>query len=369
MMQSLKVNLPEKRSYPIYVGTGCLDKLGEMLQLYLKCRKFVLMTDEKIASLYADVFHDSFAKARISAETVIIPEGEQSKTIEVYHQVITRLLDLGVGRDWGVIAFGGGVVGDLAGFVAATYMRGIPFVQVPTTLLAQVDASVGGKVGINHPQAKNIIGAFHQPALVWIDLAVLSTLSRRDLISGLAEVIKYGIIQDREFFAFCEKKHRQLLERDDETLTEAVLRSCTIKADIVARDERENNIRAFLNFGHTIGHALENLGGYERLRHGEAVFLGMLAEAWLSMRLGLLNETEYKRIERLLIQIPLQAAIEGIEPDRVMEIMRHDKKVHAGRLRYALPVSIGEMHIIEEPDPGLAREAVEHVLNNGWVCR
>ncbi|HHL71719.1 MAG TPA: 3-dehydroquinate synthase [Bacteroidetes bacterium] len=368
-MQSLKVNLPGNRSYPIYVGTGCLDKLGEMLRLYMKTSKFILITDEQVASHYSGVFLPSFEKAKLHLDTIVVPAGEQTKNIETYHDLMTRFLELGAARDWAVIAFGGGVVGDLAGFAAATYMRGIPFVQVPTTLLAQVDASVGGKTGINHPRAKNIIGAFHQPALVWIDLAVLRTLGQRDLISGLAEVIKYGIIHDRDFFAFCEKNRTLLLEKDEHVLSDAVLRSCAIKADIVARDEREHSVRAFLNFGHTIGHALENLGGYERIRHGEAVFLGMLAEARLSTQLGLLSQTEYQRIERLLRQIPLQAVIEGIEPDRVMEVMRHDKKVQAGRLRYVLPISIGEMHIIEEPDPGLVREAVLHVLNDGWVCR
>jgi 3-dehydroquinate synthase len=252
------------------------------------------------------------------------------------------MLKFGCDRQTGVIALGGGVVGDLAGFAAATFMRGIEFVQAPTTLLAQVDASIGGKVGVNHSLGKNMIGAFHQPRLVWIDTATLSTLPPREIICGLAEIVKHALIHDRDCFSFLETHLPLLLQLDHEALTKTIHRSCEIKAEIVAMDEREAGRRALLNFGHTVGHALEAAAHFRRLRHGEAVLLGMMAEAYISRESGLLAGDVFTRIENFFTRVPLKARLGGIDISIVEQSMAFDKKAKQGQLRMVLLRDIGD---------------------------
>ncbi len=364
-MKTLKVELAD-RSYPIYVGSGNLAKLPEMLKLFLSARRYILLSDKNVFVLYGAQLIDSCEEAGLHLQQIIVPAGEKSKSIERFTEVMTKMLKLGVSRDWVVLALGGGVVGDLAGFAAASFMRGLPFVQIPTSLLAQVDSSVGGKTGINHPLCKNAIGAFYQPKLVWIDIALLKSLPKLEVISGLAEVVKYGIIYSRDFFHFCETNIEQMLALDSDICTAAVYQCCAIKAKIVAQDERESGVRAILNFGHTIGHAIETVFGYRRIKHGEAVLLGMLAEAFMAVQLELLNPKEFDRIRQLLAQIPLQTSIAEISFADLFTAMKHDKKALDNRLRFALPKTIGEMIIVIVEKENLIADAFEFIQQNGW---
>ncbi|MCB9503707.1 MAG: 3-dehydroquinate synthase [Deferribacteres bacterium] len=364
-MKTLKVELKD-RSYPIYIGEGNLSKLPELVKLFYPVKRFVLISDKNVFGHYGDVVTSSFQAAGLHVETVLVPPGEKSKSIDRYAYVLTQMLKTGVSRDWIVLALGGGVVGDLAGFVASSYMRGIPFIQIPTSLLAQVDSSVGGKTGINHPLAKNVIGAFYQPKIVWIDIAVLRTMESVEIVSGLAEVIKYGIIYSRDFFHFCEDNIKSLLSLKSQVCTEAISKCCDIKAKIVAQDEKETGIRAILNFGHTVGHAIEAVMNYQSIRHGEAVFWGMLAEAHMALKMGLLNEKEFDRIVALFHKIPLKTGINGVVFDDLMRAMRHDKKAKDNKLRFALPKSLGETVIEGVEDETLIFNAFNFARENGW---
>ncbi|KAA3616395.1 MAG: 3-dehydroquinate synthase [Calditrichaeota bacterium] len=364
-MKTLKVELVD-RSYPIYIGNGNLDKLAEMVKLFFTTKNFVLISDKNVFPLYGQIVINSFAKAGLRVEKITVSAGEKSKSLSCFDEVLTKMLKLNASRDWMVLALGGGVIGDLAGFSAASFMRGVPFIQIPTSLLAQVDSSVGGKTGINHPLAKNVIGSFYQPKMVWIDMAVLKTLEPVEIISGLAEILKYGIINDRDFFHFCEENIGKMLALDDEVCVEAIYRCCKIKAKIVAQDEREAGLRAILNFGHTFGHAIETVFNYQKIKHGEAVLWGMLAEAHMAVELGLLNQKEFERIRQLFHKIPMQSFISDINFDSLMLAMKRDKKAQDNKLRFALPKSIGETIIVVIERENLIRNAFNFALANGW---
>jgi len=296
-MKTLSVDLGD-RSYPIYVGSGLLES-GELVQSHIHGSEALIVTNDTIAPLYLDKLCTSLAVDKL--DTVVLPDGEKFKTLDTLKLIYDRLLTQRHSRGTTLIALGGGVVGDMTGYAAASYQRGVNFIQVPTTLLSQVDSSVGGKTGVNHPRGKNMIGAFHQPVAVVADIHTFATLPDREFRSGLAEVVKYGLIADREFYHWLLHCVDAINQRDDETLVRIVERSCQNKADVVARDERESNVRAILNLGHTFGHAIEAVEQYRGLLHGEAVAVGMMMAAELSCRLGWLTEAEVGGIRDLLM--------------------------------------------------------------------
>jgi len=343
-MRTLEVALGE-RSYPIWIGASVLGEAGALLSPLLPSPRAVIVTNPVVARWWATPLRASLATANIAVDTILVPDGETHKTWATVQDVLTRLLEQRAERGTTVIALGGGVVGDLAGFAAAIYQRGMPFVQVPTTLLAQVDSSVGGKTGVNHPLGKNMIGAFHQPRAVLIDIDCLATLPERELAGGLSEVVKYGAIRDRAFFDWLEANIDRLLARDAEALTYAIGESCRLKAEIVAADEREAGERALLNFGHTFGHAIEAGVGYGEWLHGEAVAAGMVMAAELSARRGHLSHADVGRLRQLLQRARLPVAGAPLGRDRYVALMRRDKKVAEGTSRFVLLRSLGDAYV------------------------
>ena len=344
-MESLNVNLGE-RSYPININAGQLSQSDSLL-IEFCTNKVVIVTNDVIAPLYLKALEQQLGDRRISS--IIIPDGEQNKTLEHYGNVMTELLAMHAARDTTLVALGGGVIGDLTGFVAATYQRGIPFIQVPTTLLAQVDSSVGGKTAVNHPLGKNMIGAFYQPQAVFIDTDTLKTLPEREFSAGMAEVIKYGVIYDAEFFDWLAEHQDDLLARDPCALAKAIYRCCEIKAEIVAQDEREGGIRALLNLGHTFGHAIEAEQGYGNWLHGEAVAAGIILACKIAHSELAFPASEICRVEALMQDFNLP--IDG--PDAMncadyVKHMRHDKKVLDSKIRFVLPTKIGHAIVTDD---------------------
>lgn len=346
-MKTLRVDLGA-RSYPIYIGKGLLGR-ADILVPHLAGRQTMVVSNETVAPLYLQRILDALREAE--CETVVLPDGEQYKTLATTTRIFDALLEHRFSRQATLVALGGGVVGDITGFAAACYQRGVAFVQVPTTLLAQVDSSVGGKTGVNHPLGKNMIGAFHQPRCVVADTDTLNTLPARELQAGLAEVIKYGLIRDPEFFSWLEENMDALTERDSEELAYAIERSCLTKAAIVAADEKERGQHALLNLGHTFGHAIETGMGYGNWLHGEAVAAGMVMAADLSRRLGLLDAADQQRIEVLIrrAKLPIRAPAQ-LEPAHFRELMAVDKKVVGGRIRLVLLRGIGDAIISDDFD-------------------
>ncbi len=357
MMQTLNVALGE-RSYPIHVGCGLLADAA-LLGPYLKQKKAIVVTNATIAPLYLETLLGALAQSGVTVQPVILPDGEQYKTWETLNLIFDALLGSHCERSTTLIALGGGVIGDMGGFAAACYQRGMPFIQVPTTLLSQVDSSVGGKTAINHPLGKNMIGAFYQPRLVLADLATLDTLPERELAAGLAEVIKYGLIRDPDFFVWLENNLGALVARDKEALAYAVARSCSNKAEVVAADERETGERALLNLGHTFGHAIETGLGYGSWLHGEAVAAGTLISAELSARLGWLTVDDVRRIERLFVRAGLPVNAPKLGAARYLELMRHDKKVQDGKLRLVLLERVGRAVVVDTASEADITAAIE----------
>ncbi len=336
-MQTLQVDVGHSR-YAISIGSGLLTK-RELLDVQIPGRDLLIVSNTTVAPLYLARLTDSLAGRRVAE--CILPDGEQHKTLQTAGWVFDALVSRKMNRDCSVLALGGGVVGDIAGFAAACYQRGVGYVQVPTTLLAQVDSSVGGKTGVNHPGGKNLIGAFYQPQSVITDTDTLVTLPERELRAGLAEVIKYGCVWDPLLFDWLDNNMGKLLARDVEALTYAIGRSCEIKATVVGKDERERNLRAILNFGHTFGHAVEAATSYQTYLHGEAVALGMLMAADLSQRLGLIDAALKNRVRDILIKAGLPTAAPRIGAARALELMHMDKKVLAGTIRLVLLEKLG----------------------------
>src|SRR2546426_3660044 len=357
------IDVPVKlgpRSYRVAVGAGLLAQVGPEISRLGVGRKLALLTDPAIKALYGEIVARSLAGAGFEVTTVLLPEGERAKTLEVAAQTWDRLLEAGLDRGSAVVALGGGAVGDLAGFVAATYMRGVHFVQLPTTLLAQVDASIGGKTAIDHPRAKNLIGAFHQPRLVLADTGALQTLPEREYRSGLAEVIKHGIVLDAAYFDEVERNAAALAKREPEILERIVAGSCRLKASVIERDEQEAELRHVLNYGHTIGHAIESVTGYARFAHGEAVSLGVAAEAGVAERLGLATTETRARQVRLLEAMGLPVREVGEAPERVIEAMARDKKGKEGRVPFVLAPEIGRFRIVfDVPKPVILEALAE----------
>ncbi len=353
-MASIRVDLGD-RAYPIEVGEGLIDDPARY-RPYLAGGKAALVTSTVIAPLYLERVAKALRAAGAEVLEVVLPDGEEHKTWETLNLVFDALLTAHCDRRTTVVALGGGVVGDVAGFAAAVYQRGVPFIQVPTTLLAQVDSSVGGKTAVNHPLGKNMVGAFHQPQAVISDVATLQTLPMRELRAGLAEVIKHGAISDPVFFDWLESNMGRLLARDAGALTHAVVRSCEIKAAVVGADEREAGLRATLNFGHTFGHAIESGMGYGHWVHGEAVGAGMVMAADLSARMGMLPEADAKRIRALVERAGLPVAgPAGLPADRYLDLMALDKKASAGKTRFILLERLGTAVLRSEIPESLVR--------------
>lgn len=363
-MEIVDVKLGD-RSYPIFIGPSLLENHPEAKQ-HFGVGRLVIITNESVAPLYLTQVKEAFAGRDI--QEIILPDGEQFKNLDAMSFIYDRLLETKCDRKTTLVALGGGVVGDITGFVAATYLRGIAFVQIPTTLLAQVDSSVGGKTGVNHPLGKNMIGAFYQPQCVVADTRFLSTLPEREIKAGLAEVVKYGLINKPDFFNFLEENHKKLLSLDVDAISTAVKISCQAKAEIVAEDERESGVRALLNLGHTFGHAIETASGYGVWLHGETVAMGMVMAADLSKRLGFLSAVEAQRIRFTLEQCFAMPVIppENITLQQYLDLMASDKKAELGQIRFILLKSIGEAFIEADIDS----KSLESTLTAGHnLCK
>ena len=355
-MQTLSVNLGA-RSYPIHIGAGLLAD-ARLYAPYAKGKRVAVVTNPVVAPLHLDGVQRALKEAGAQVVPVLIEDGEQAKSWTSLDRVIDALLAAQLGRDSLIVALGGGVVGDLAGFAAAIYQRGMPFIQVPTTLLAQVDSSVGGKTAINHPRGKNMVGAFHQPLAVIADVATLDSLPDRELRAGIAEVIKHGLVLDLQFLEWLEANIHKLLARDRTALAHAVRRSCELKAQVVAADERETGLRAILNFGHTFGHAIEAGVGYGEWLHGEAVATGMVMAAELSTRAGTLRREEADRVKMLIARAGLPVRGPMLSADRYLELMQVDKKTAGGKLRFILLEGIGRAALRGDLAPELVRDSI-----------
>ena len=362
-MQQLVVEIPH-RQYPIFVAEGLLadtQKLRELLLARIQGRQVAIITNKVVAPLYLDALLEALDGLQV--DVMQMGDGEAEKNLQVYQQTMDFLLAARHNRSTCLIALGGGVVGDLCGFVAATFQRGVDFVQIPTTLLAQVDSSVGGKTAVNHPQGKNMIGAFHQPLAVLADTATLGTLPSREYAAGLAEVVKYGVIEDAAFFEFLEQHSDDLLAKDGAVLSQVILRCCAIKAEVVSADERESGRRAILNYGHTFGHGIEKLCGYGQWLHGEAVAIGMVMAARLSVAVAGLDESVVMRLTALLRRLGLPTALDQASRkvatiEAMMDVMGLDKKVVDGRLRFIVASQLGQVQVRDDIDAAVVRNVL-----------
>jgi 3-dehydroquinate synthase len=358
-LEKLRVELAE-RSYEIAIGSGTLKALGEHLRGLSPSPRLAIISNPTVHGLYGEPLESSLKASGFEPVTIIVPDGEEYKSLLWVEYIYGEMLGHRLDRKSAVVALGGGVVGDMAGFAASTYMRGIAYVQVPTTLLAQVDSSVGGKTGVNHPLGKNMIGTFWQPSLVWIDADTLRSLPRREFLAGLSEVIKYGVIWDREFFGYLGKHREDIMKLEPRTLIGIIKRSCEIKAEVVSRDEREAGLRAILNYGHTIGHAVETATAYTRYLHGEAVAMGMCAEAELARTLGITDSEQVALIKGLIDSYGLPSEMPAdMDTEALMGAMELDKKALAGTLRFTLPEKVGKVRVNEPVDREKVRAALK----------
>ena len=360
----IRVELGE-RSYPILVGSGLRDTLAPMLTRYGLSGTLVVITDRNVARRYLRSLSRHLSENGYEVLAITLPPGESQKSLKTAQQVYTRMLEKRVGRSSTVIALGGGVIGDLAGFIAATYQRGIGLMHVPTSLLAQVDSSIGGKTGVNHTLGKNMIGAFYQPKAVVADADFLQTLPKREIVCGLGEIVKYGVILDESLFSFIENNWQRVVRCETEAIMRVVAQCAKLKADLVSRDETEASIRVVLNCGHTVGHALEAAGNYRSLKHGEAVLMGLAAESLIARKLNLLTPANYDRIVALIRQLPLRFRL-SVKSNNILSLIGRDKKVRSGKNRFVLPVRIGETRIVEDVNPALIREAVNSLSDLGF---
>ena len=350
------------RSYPIYVTDTAMRGLGQSFRQHLNTSRCVIITDENIAKILANPAAQSLADQHIETRILTVRPGEASKRMAVVERLFDQLFDLNLERSEAIIALGGGVVGDLAGFVAATYKRGVPFVQVPTTLLAMIDSSIGGKTGINHKKGKNMIGAFHQPAMVYADISTLNTLPPRELSCGLAECVKHAVIKDNKLFHWLQNQAANIQKLDRDIIKELVIRNCRIKAAVVSQDETETDLRGILNFGHTIGHALEIALADHDLHHGEAVALGMIAEANLAVKQNLLKTEDLQKLIDLLETFSLPTKSNTpLNQEKILELMRQDKKVHQGKIKFALPTSLGTCIFADNIEDEQIKWAIESI--------
>ena len=355
-MKKVKIDLGAD-SYEVHVGSGLLPRVG----LWLKEKKFsgkaVIITDNTVKSLYADILEKGLTNAGFSVTVLDVPAGEDQKNLVIAGRLYNKLITADTERTTPILALGGGVIGDLAGFVAATYMRGVPLIQVPTTLLAQVDSSIGGKTAIDHGKLKNAVGVFYQPIMVVADIDTLKTLPEVELANGMAEVIKHAAIRNRNFFHFLDENMGRFRALDSGVLETIVLENARIKAEVVEKDEKETGLRAILNYGHTVGHAIEAVSNFE-LKHGQAVAIGMMAAARISARMGILSEQEVVCLEDVIKEAGLPVKIPDLDKEEVMRVMQHDKKVRQDKLRFVLLKSIGHVFVTEDVSPSLVEEVV-----------
>ena len=361
IQRQINVALGE-RSYSIYAGAEMFSSFAPMCHRHGISDSILIITDRNVASYHLQPLLRNLLHHKFQPTTIILQPRESQKNLHRVNTIFTEMLKKRIPRNSTVIALGGGVVGDLAGFVAATYQRGIKLVQVPTTLLAQVDSSIGGKVGVNHPLGKNMIGAFHQPVFVWMDAEYLKTLPPREIVCGLGEVIKYGIIQDAELFEFLESNLEKILQLDAEAIMYVQARCTAIKAKIVSQDEKESGIRIILNCGHTIGHGLEFAGHYKLMKHGEAVLLGLIAESFIAKEMKLLNADSYERIITLIRRVPMKIKLSSLKIADIVSAMGRDKKHVGVKSRFVLPIKIGEAKVVEDVAPMLIQKAVKEIL-------
>lgn len=358
-VEKVRVGLGE-RSYNIVIGSNILSNIGSSLRPFRFSPKVAVVSNPTVYPLYGDVVTASLGRAGFDILTITIPDGEEYKDLLWVEHIYNILLKAKLDRSSCLISLGGGVIGDITGFVASTYMRGISYIQVPTTLLAQVDSSVGGKTGVNHKLGKNMIGTFWQPKLVWMDVKTLETLQKREFLAGIAEVIKYGVIWDEELFVFLGVKRKKILNLDRKALMYVIKRSCEIKAEVVSKDERESGLRAILNFGHTIGHAIETVTGYRKYSHGEAVAIGMCLEAMLAGMLNLVDNALVSKIKSLIDSYGLPTEMpSNIDIEYILSSMKVDKKALAGELRFILPERIGKVRIQKGVSEKLIKELLQ----------
>ncbi len=355
-MKSLKVELGD-RSYDILIGSGLLDRTANLLREAIPAKKYVIITNPTVDKLYGNKVKENLSNGGLTANLLTVPDGEEYKSLDSAGRLYQELTECFAERNTPILALGGGVIGDLSGFVASTYMRGVPLVQIPTTLLAQVDSSIGGKVAVDHGKIKNKIGTFYQPRMVISDTATLKTLPQNEFANGMAEVIKSAVIRDREFFTFIEQNLDKINGRDEDTIEEMVFRAAGIKACVVMQDEMDTGLRNILNFGHTLGHAVETVSAF-RIAHGQAVSIGMIAEAKISLKMGTFEERELKKLEKLLSDCGLPTKMPEMDKDSVLKAMRHDKKITGGNIRFALPHNIGDVYLTDEVDIGYIMEAI-----------
>ncbi len=355
-MKEVRVRLGSN-SYNIHIGPGLLMQTGARLEEIGLSDKLVIITDPTVQNLYGNTLKQSLTSSGFKVLILEVPEGEEQKSLETAGRLYHELTDFYAERTTPILALGGGVIGDLAGFVAATYLRGVPLIQIPTTLLAQVDSSIGGKVAVNHGLLKNKIGAFYQPRLVISDITTLKTLTTGELGDGLAEAIKYGVIWDEELFTYLEGNLDQIKSLDDRALETIVFRSAKIKAEVVEKDERDSGLRNILNYGHTVGHAIETVSDF-KVPHGEAVAIGMLAAARISNKLDILDKNEVFRLKSVIARAGLPTEMPSLQLERLIQAMKHDKKVLQGKLRFVLPKSIGEVFITDEVSPSLMEQVL-----------
>lgn len=356
-MEKVSVDLGAK-SYKIYIGENILSGVGEKIRHLVPGNQLLLVTNPTVRKIYGEPVMNSLKAAGYDVVVGEVPDGEQYKNPEMALKLYDTAFDARLDRQCGILALGGGVIGDLAGFIAATFMRGVHFIQVPTTLLAQVDSSVGGKVAVNHPRGKNIIGAFYQPRLVLSDIAVLRSLPEREFCAGMAEVIKYGIIWDGDFFSYLEHNRERIKAKETKALEHIVKASCFIKARVVEQDETEQGLRAILNLGHTFGHAFEALTHYQQYVHGEAVAIGMVTAARVAVNMGLLKANEAERIEALISAYGLPVNFSSLSVDDIIAATHHDKKVQAGKVRFVIPDAVGQVKIMSEVPMQIIREVL-----------
>jgi len=355
-MRTVQVRLSSD-SYQIHIGSGLLEQTIQRLTEIGVSGKLVIITNPLVNKLYGQSLEQTLASNGFEVTTLEVPDGEEHKSLDTAGRLFQELSNAYAERTTPILALGGGVIGDLAGFVAATYQRGVPLVQIPTTLLAQVDSSIGGKVAVNHGQLKNNIGAFYQPRVVITDTGTLKTLDTGEFNNGLAEVIKSAVVRDAEFFAFIEENLDNIKSLDTDALEEVVFRSAKIKAEIVEKDEKDLGLRSILNYGHTVGHAIETASDF-KTTHGEAVAIGMLVAGRISQRLGIMDKNELSRLKAVIARAGLPTSMPELNTERIIEAMRHDKKIAQGKIRFVLPRKIGEVFITDEVSPRLLEEVL-----------
>ena len=360
-MRTVKVELGSN-SYDIYIGNSLNGELENFISSTKFSNKAMLVTDTNVGKIFSSAIQSTLENAGLDVKLVTIPAGETSKSLAEAEKIYTAAIEFGLDRKSAVFALGGGVVGDLTGFIAATYLRGVPFVQIPTSLLAQVDSSVGGKVAVNHKLGKNLIGAFYQPKAVFIDLDMLKTLPKREIASGLGEIVKYGVISDPELFKYLEDNASQTLALEFGVMEHIIARSCEIKADVVSKDEKEGGLRRILNFGHTIAHSIEEATGYSKYTHGEAVAIGMIGAAHISKALGRIDELTVERLQNLINKLGMVSRAENCDTEHMFKALFRDKKTINGKINWVLMDSIGTVSIVNDVPEDIVRSVLKYIV-------